>query len=212
MVNSVDYATGTITYRPQIQYKFSCLYPMQYLLNNTELGVWVLQSITVQPLCTDLSKRCWTLVLISPQRRTGVNLAIRDNNGTFLSTLSMHLFQVRPDKEPESFHPPELFPNTEQIKFWGVLPKAKKKKNCVILNKTTISYIYMFFFFLFPVQQDEQYQQALIMPPTGLNLKTKIYVAVKASNLTDRYSNALVLYIFIWEYIGVVPETEGIQN
>lgn len=60
------------------------------------------------------------------------------------------------------------------------------------------------FFLLFAMQQDELYQQALIMPPTGLNLKTKIYVAVKASNLTERYSKALVLYIFIWEYIGII--------
>jgi len=27
----------------------------------------------------------------------------------------------------------------------------------------------------------------LTIPETGLNLKTKIYVAVKATNLTDRY-------------------------
>lgn len=38
-VTSVDPSAGMITYRPQILYKFSCLYPMQYLLNNTELGV-----------------------------------------------------------------------------------------------------------------------------------------------------------------------------
>lgn len=38
-VTSVNTATGTITYQSQIQYKFSCLYPMQYLLNNTKLGV-----------------------------------------------------------------------------------------------------------------------------------------------------------------------------
>lgn len=43
MVTSMDPSSGTITYRPQIQYKFSCLYPMQYLLNNTALGVWVLR-------------------------------------------------------------------------------------------------------------------------------------------------------------------------
>lgn len=38
-VTSMDPSSGTITYRPQIEYKFSCRYPMQYLLNNTELGV-----------------------------------------------------------------------------------------------------------------------------------------------------------------------------
>uniref|UniRef100_A0A4W6FKW9 Si:dkey-4p15.5 n=1 Tax=Lates calcarifer TaxID=8187 RepID=A0A4W6FKW9_LATCA len=94
-ITSVDPAAGMITYRPQILYKFSCRYPMQYLLNNTELGV---------------------------------NLAIRDNNGSFISTLSMQLYQ------------------------------------------------------------DAQYQDMLNIPQTGLNLKTKIYVAVKASNLTDRFN------------------------
>lgn len=39
MVNSIDPSAGAITYRPQILYKFSCNYPMQYLLNNTQIGV-----------------------------------------------------------------------------------------------------------------------------------------------------------------------------
>ncbi|XP_023258049.1 zona pellucida-like domain-containing protein 1 [Seriola lalandi dorsalis] len=98
IVTSVDPSAGMITYRPQILYKFSCRYPMQYLLNNTELGV------------------------------SGVNFAIRDNNGSFISTLSMQLYE------------------------------------------------------------DEQYQKTLNIPQTGLNLKTKIYVAVKATNLTDRFN------------------------
>lgn len=38
-LNSIDTSTGMITYSPQILYKFSCLYPMQYLLNNTEMAV-----------------------------------------------------------------------------------------------------------------------------------------------------------------------------
>ncbi|XP_068601860.1 zona pellucida-like domain-containing protein 1 [Brachionichthys hirsutus] len=98
MVNSVELDAGVITYRTQIQYKFSCLYPMQYFLNNTEVGV------------------------------AGVNLAIKGNNGTFFSTLSMQLYD------------------------------------------------------------DEQHQNPLIIPPTGLNLKTKIYVAVRARNLTDKFN------------------------
>ncbi|KAM4742032.1 zona pellucida-like domain-containing protein 1 [Anableps anableps] len=97
MVLSVDPAAGMITYRPQIHYIFSCKYPMQYLLNNTELSV------------------------------SGVNVAIRDNNGSFISTLSMELYQ------------------------------------------------------------DARYQNLLTIPPTGLNLKTKIYVSVKANNLTDKF-------------------------
>lgn len=38
-VNSIDPSAGAITYRPQIMYKYSCNYPMQYLLNNTQIGV-----------------------------------------------------------------------------------------------------------------------------------------------------------------------------
>ncbi|XP_047450496.1 zona pellucida-like domain-containing protein 1 [Mugil cephalus] len=98
VVTSIDPSAGMITYRPQILYKFSCKYPMQYLLNNTELGV------------------------------SGVNLAIKDNNGSFISTLSMELYK------------------------------------------------------------DEKYTERLSIPETGLNLKTKIYVAVKATNLTERFN------------------------
>ncbi|CAG6001598.1 unnamed protein product [Menidia menidia] len=98
IITSIDPSAGMITYRPQILYKFSCNYPMQYLLNNTQLGV------------------------------SGVNVAIRDNNGSFISTLSMQLYQ------------------------------------------------------------DAEYLNVLTIPNTGLNLKTKIYVAVKATNLTDRFN------------------------
>ncbi|XP_056905491.1 zona pellucida-like domain-containing protein 1 isoform X2 [Takifugu flavidus] len=98
VINSIDPSLGMITYSPQILYKFSCLYPMQYLLNNTEMAV------------------------------SGISLAIKDSNGTFSSTLSMELYQ------------------------------------------------------------DQEYQQILSIPPTGLNLKTKIYVAVTATNLTNRFN------------------------
>ncbi|XP_071768979.1 zona pellucida-like domain-containing protein 1 [Centroberyx gerrardi] len=98
VISSLDPSAGTITYRQQILYMFSCRYPMQYLVNNTELGV------------------------------SGVSLAVRDNNGTFISTLSMHLYK------------------------------------------------------------DREYTESLIVPPTGLNLKTRIYVAVKATNLTNRFN------------------------
>ncbi|MEQ2208862.1 hypothetical protein XENOCAPTIV_017767 [Xenoophorus captivus] len=38
-IMSVDPAAGMITYRPQILYMFSCKYPLQYLINNTQLSV-----------------------------------------------------------------------------------------------------------------------------------------------------------------------------
>ncbi|XP_022049835.2 zona pellucida-like domain-containing protein 1 [Acanthochromis polyacanthus] len=96
-VVSIDPTAGTITYRKQIMYRFSCKYAMQYLLNNTEVAV------------------------------SGVSLAIRDNNGSFISTLSMALYS------------------------------------------------------------DANYNDLLIVPQTGLSLKTKIYVAVHATNLTQNF-------------------------
>ncbi|XP_037313223.2 zona pellucida-like domain-containing protein 1 [Pungitius pungitius] len=96
-VTSIDPSVA-ITYRSQLLYMFSCAYPMQYIVNNTQLSV------------------------------SGMNLAIQDNNGSFISTLSMQLYQ------------------------------------------------------------DGLYQQKLVIPSTGLNLKTKIYVMVKASNLTEKFN------------------------
>ncbi|KAM8905465.1 zona pellucida-like domain-containing protein 1 [Spinachia spinachia] len=96
-VTSIDPSVA-ITYRSQLLYMFSCSYPMQYIMNNTQLSV------------------------------SGMNLAIQDTNGSFISTLSMQLYQ------------------------------------------------------------DSLYLQKLVIPPTGLSLKTKIYVLVKASNLTEKFN------------------------
>ncbi|KAK7905189.1 hypothetical protein WMY93_017796 [Mugilogobius chulae] len=62
MVVSYDPTTGKITYRPQITYLYSCQYPLQYILSNTELAV------------------------------AGVNIVMNDNNGSFITTLTMTLF------------------------------------------------------------------------------------------------------------------------
>ncbi|KAJ0063789.1 hypothetical protein NL108_006746 [Boleophthalmus pectinirostris] len=61
-VESFDPTPGMITYRSQLTYMYSCQYPLQYVLNNTEMAV------------------------------AGVSLAITDNNGSFISTLTMGLF------------------------------------------------------------------------------------------------------------------------
>ncbi|XP_013887824.1 zona pellucida-like domain-containing protein 1 [Austrofundulus limnaeus] len=98
VVTAIDPSAGTITYRSQILYYFSCSYPMNYLLNDTQLSV------------------------------SGVNVAIRDNNGNFISTLNMNLY-------------------------------------C-----------------------DNDYQRQLVIPRIGLNQKTKIYVEVKATNLTSNFN------------------------
>uniref|UniRef100_A0A9J7Y2E3 Si:dkey-4p15.5 n=4 Tax=Cyprinus carpio TaxID=7962 RepID=A0A9J7Y2E3_CYPCA len=98
LINSWDPSTSTITYRQQLMYQFSCLYPLQYLVNNTELSV------------------------------SGVSLAVKDNNGTFISTLSMGLFSTA------------------------------------------------------------DYSTRLLIPGSGLQLKTRIYVQVKATNLTNKFN------------------------
>ncbi|CAM4552423.1 unnamed protein product [Leuciscus chuanchicus] len=98
LINSWDPSISSITYRQQLMYQFSCLYPLQYLINNTELSV------------------------------SGVSLAVKDNNGTFISTLSMSLFS------------------------------------------------------------NVNYTNRLQIPGSGLMLKTRIYVKVKATNLTNKFN------------------------
>uniref|UniRef100_A0A0F8BLZ6 Zona pellucida-like domain-containing protein 1 n=1 Tax=Larimichthys crocea TaxID=215358 RepID=A0A0F8BLZ6_LARCR len=96
MVCTKDPTTGAITYHQEMMYRFSCRYPLQYLVNNTHMSV------------------------------SGVSLAVKDNNGSFISTLSMGLYA------------------------------------------------------------DASYSLMLRIPPGGLELKTRIFVQVKASNLTNR--------------------------
>uniref|UniRef100_A0A8C2FSW5 Si:ch73-261i21.5 n=1 Tax=Cyprinus carpio TaxID=7962 RepID=A0A8C2FSW5_CYPCA len=94
VINTQDLSAGTITYRQEMKYLFSCRYPLQYLVNNTEMSV----------------------------------LAIKDNNGSFISTLRMALFE------------------------------------------------------------DYTYTTRLFIPPTGLMLKTRVFVEVRATNLTERFN------------------------
>ncbi|XP_048872173.1 zona pellucida-like domain-containing protein 1 [Brienomyrus brachyistius] len=98
IINSLDPSAGTITYRQEMMYIFSCRYPLQYLINNTEITV------------------------------SGVSLAVRDNNGSFISTLSMQLYE------------------------------------------------------------DSSYTTHLKIPESGLKLKKRIFVEVKATNLTERFN------------------------
>ncbi|XP_051257568.1 zona pellucida-like domain-containing protein 1 [Dicentrarchus labrax] len=98
MICSKDPTTGAITYHQEVMYRFSCRYPLQYLVNNTQMSV------------------------------SGVSLAVKDNNGSFVSTLSMRLYA------------------------------------------------------------DKSYSSVLQIPPVGLELKTRIFVEVKASNLTNRFN------------------------
>ncbi|XP_043927032.1 zona pellucida-like domain-containing protein 1 [Protopterus annectens] len=98
IIKSNDPTVGTVSYNMDVVYLYSCTYPLEYLMNNTRLDV------------------------------TGATVAVKDNNGSFVSTLSLTL--------------------------WA----------------------------------DRNYTVPLPIPKSGLYLKTKIYVDVKATNLTDKFN------------------------
>ncbi|XP_029029684.1 zona pellucida-like domain-containing protein 1 isoform X2 [Betta splendens] len=97
-VRSQDLNTAIVNYQQDLAYKFSCRYPLQYLMDNTDIQV------------------------------AEVNLAVKDSTGTFVSALSMQIFS------------------------------------------------------------DSYYIDLLQIPPEGLEVRTRIYVEVKASNLTKRFN------------------------
>ncbi|XP_060754024.1 zona pellucida-like domain-containing protein 1 [Neoarius graeffei] len=94
-----------ISYLPGLLYKFSCSYPLEYLVNNSQLA------------------------------SSSAAIAVKDNNGTFVSTLSLVLYN------------------------------------------------------------DSSFSQQLSIPMAGLALKTRVFAAVKATNL-DRRWNILMDYCY----------------
>nr|AXL14376.1 zona pellucida-like domain-containing protein 1 [Sparus aurata] len=63
VIRSFDPTIGTITYNAELKYYYSCAYPLEYLINNTQVDV------------------------------SSSSIALKDNNGSFISTLSMSLYQ-----------------------------------------------------------------------------------------------------------------------
>ncbi|XP_035241844.1 zona pellucida-like domain-containing protein 1 isoform X1 [Anguilla anguilla] len=94
-----------ISYLPGLLYKFSCSYPLEYLVNNTQLA------------------------------SSAAAISVKDSNGTFISTLNLLLYG------------------------------------------------------------DSTYASQLSVPVTGLPLKTRVFAAVKASNLDKRW-NVLMDYCY----------------
>ncbi|KAM3875224.1 zona pellucida-like domain-containing protein 1 [Diretmus argenteus] len=88
---------GLISYTTDLYFHFSCRYPLEYLLNNTQIVA------------------------------SSVSVATSDNNGTFIDTLRMSVYN------------------------------------------------------------DTDYAHPLLVPSTGLELRTKVYVEVKAINLTGNF-------------------------
>uniref|UniRef100_A0A3Q4MGC5 Si:dkey-103g5.3 n=1 Tax=Neolamprologus brichardi TaxID=32507 RepID=A0A3Q4MGC5_NEOBR len=93
-INTPRSDQGLISYSTDLYYHFSCRYPLQYLLNNTQIT-------------------------------SSVSVATSNNNGTFIDSLKMSVFN------------------------------------------------------------DSNYNYPLVVPATGLELRTKIYVEVEADNLTQ---------------------------
>ncbi|TNN03573.1 hypothetical protein fugu_001450 [Takifugu bimaculatus] len=119
VIRSIDPTTGTITYNAELKYYYSCAYPLEYLVNNTQVDV------------------------------SASSIAIKDNNGSFISTLSLGLFT-----------------NTN-------------------------------------------YTQPLVMPALGIELRTSVYVQVKATNLTGQYH---VLLDRCYASISPLPDNSSYFN
>ncbi|XP_041699351.1 zona pellucida-like domain-containing protein 1 [Coregonus clupeaformis] len=62
VIRSYDPTTGTVTYNTELKYFYSCAYSLEYLINNTQIDT------------------------------SASSIAVKDNNGSFISTLSMNLF------------------------------------------------------------------------------------------------------------------------
>ncbi|XP_037646029.1 zona pellucida-like domain-containing protein 1 [Sebastes umbrosus] len=119
VVRSFDTTSGMVTYNAELKYYYSCAYPLEYLINNTQIDV------------------------------SASSIAIRDNNGSFISTLSMTLFN------------------------------------------------------------DVDYTRPMVIPQLGLELRTKVYVEVKATNLTEQYH---VLLDRCYASISPLPSNSSFFN
>ncbi|XP_046892101.1 zona pellucida-like domain-containing protein 1 [Hypomesus transpacificus] len=63
VVRSFDPTVGTVTYNAELKYFYSCAYPLEYLINNTQVDV------------------------------AASSIALKEINGSFISTLSMALYK-----------------------------------------------------------------------------------------------------------------------
>ncbi|XP_030008221.1 zona pellucida-like domain-containing protein 1 [Sphaeramia orbicularis] len=70
VVRSFDPTIGKITYNAELKYYYSCAYPLEYLINNTQVDV------------------------------SSSSIALKDNNGSFISTLSIKLYKDENFTEP----------------------------------------------------------------------------------------------------------------
>ncbi|XP_041700829.1 zona pellucida-like domain-containing protein 1 [Coregonus clupeaformis] len=119
VVRSYDLTTGTVTYKTELKYYYSCAYPLEYLINNTLIDV------------------------------SASSIAVKDNNGSFISTLRLELFS------------------------------------------------------------DVNYTTPMVIPKLGIELRTKVYAQVKATNLTTQYN---VLLDRCYASISPIPTNSTFFN
>lgn len=119
VVQSFEPTTGKISYKTELMYYYSCSYPLEYMINYTQLNV------------------------------SATSIIVKDNNGSFISTLSMKLFS------------------------------------------------------------DANYTQPLVIPQWGIELRTDVYVEIKATNLTRQYN---VLLDRCYATISPLPSNSSIFN
>ncbi|XP_062313629.1 zona pellucida-like domain-containing protein 1 [Osmerus eperlanus] len=119
VVRSMDPTTGTVTYNAELKYYYSCAYPLEYLINNTQIDV------------------------------SASSIAVKDTNGSFISTLKMELFS------------------------------------------------------------DANYTKPMLIPTLGIELRTKVFVQVRATNLTAQY---LVLLDRCYASISAYPTNSSFFN
>lgn len=85
---------GLISYSTDLHYHFSCRYPLEYLINNTQIVAWVSQNFGQ---CCEKEKFCWICLAnltVSSLFSSSVSVATSDSNGTFIDTLKMAVFNV----------------------------------------------------------------------------------------------------------------------
>lgn len=111
---------------------------------------------------------CQTLnCFLSLFRRSAAAISVKDNNGTFISTLNLLLYNVR-----SSPLRPKFFSSLQNDRW-----TRERGINCFERRLKALSHA-----------QDSSYIQQLSIPMAGLTLKTRVFAAVKANNLDKRCS------------------------
>uniref|UniRef100_A0A3Q2VU36 Si:dkey-103g5.3 n=1 Tax=Haplochromis burtoni TaxID=8153 RepID=A0A3Q2VU36_HAPBU len=103
-INTPRSDQGLISYSTDLYYHFSCRYPLQYLLNNTQITAWGTRytySRDVFLIAHLYSKSksyhiflCLFLHVFNSFSSSSVSVATSNNNGTFIDSLKMSVFNV----------------------------------------------------------------------------------------------------------------------